>query len=99
MQRGIDSRIQARVRILLARRWVDLRSVTIGTTNGVVYIGGSLQAAGGSGAEAPGSLPGRSAAWANRIRKEISELPEVRDVIFELQNAEAVGDTCQEKSA
>jgi hypothetical protein len=99
MQNGIDSKIQARVRLLLARRWVDLRAVTVGTTNGVVYIGGSLQAAAGPGAGLPGGEADRSDSWLGRIRREISEIPEVRDVVFQLQNAGATGELWQEKQA
>ena len=43
MQQTNDSQIQARVRLLLARKWVDMRQLTIGTTNGVVYLGGGLK--------------------------------------------------------
>ena len=103
MQRAIDSRIQAKVRILLARRWVDLRSVTIGTTNGVVYIGGRLRASGG------GAGPGLEAAeepdasgagrWLGRIRREITEIPEVRDVVFQLEGAESAGGRWNPESA
>lgn len=99
MQKGIDSRIQARVRILLARRWIDLQSVTIGTTNGVVYLGGNLRTAGGPGDTLPGAQAGNPGAWLNRIRKEISEIAEVRDVVFQLQNMEETGDGWRQKSA
>lgn len=95
MQRAIDSRIQAKVRILLARRWVDLRSVTIGTTNGVVYIGGRLRASGGGGEPGltvdSGAAPSGATRWAGRIRREISEIPEVRDVVFQLEGLEGPG--------
>ncbi len=95
MDMGIDSKIQARVRILLARRWVDLRSVTVGTTNGVVYIGGTLRTTGGWRGQgtAPGGAEDRSPAdargpdpWLSRIRREIAEIPEVRDVVFQLRD-------------
>jgi hypothetical protein len=84
MQKGTDSRIQARVRILLARRWVDLRSVTIGTTNGVVYIGGELKTADGPGHDAPGAAAVARETWCRRIQREIEAIPEVRDVVFRL---------------
>ena len=87
MQKTSDSKIQAKVRILLARRWVDLRSVTIGTTNGVVYIGGDVRISGGSGAwdqTSAGADGAGGTRWLSRIRREISEIPEVRDVVFQL---------------
>ena len=84
MQKGTDSKIQAKVRILLARRWVDLRSVTIGTTNGVVYIGGELRTESGPGLGAPGSAATARDAWCRRIQREIEAIPEVRDVVFRL---------------
>jgi hypothetical protein len=84
MQKGTDSKIQAKVRILLARRWVDLRSITVGTTNGVVYIGGDLRVAGGPGLDAPGGVAASREAWCRRIQREIETIPEVRDVVFRL---------------
>jgi len=91
MQRATDSKIQARVRILLARRWVDLGSVTIGTTNGVVYLGGELRTTGGPGWEGSGTGTGGGDAWRHRIRREIAEIPEVRDVVFQLRGPEQTG--------
>ncbi len=99
MQKELDSKIQAKVRILLARRWVDLRAVTIGTTNGVVYLGGDLRNAGGPGADLPGLLPGRSSAWLDRIRKEIASIPDVRDVVFTADEAAGGSEQCQNRSA
>ncbi len=99
MQKELDSRIQAKVRILLARRWVDLRAVTIGTTNGVVYLGGDLRTAGGPGADAPGLLPGRSSSWLNRLRKEIAAIPDVRDVVFTAKQVGGGSEECQKRSA
>jgi hypothetical protein len=99
MQKDIDSKIQARARILLARRWVDLRTVTIGTTNGVVYIGGSLRTSGGPGSELPGAFPGRPAGWLGRLRRELEEIPEVRDVVFQLQDGEEADLEWREHSA
>jgi hypothetical protein len=82
MHKGTDSKIQAKVRILLARRWVDLRSVTIGTTNGVVYIGGELRTPGGSGLDVAEAAEAARSAWCRRIQREIESIPDVRDVVF-----------------
>lgn len=96
MQKGLDSKIQAKVRILLARRWVDLGSVTVGTTNGVVYLGGRLQATGGPG---PAADPPGHDAWRRRIRREIAAIPEVRDVVFRFQESDLPEEPCRERSA
>jgi hypothetical protein len=82
MQKQIDSRIQAQVRILLTRRWVDLRGITIGTVNGVVYIGGTLRRTGARTEEAAAS-PDSGQAWVARIQREIASIPDVRDVVFQ----------------
>jgi hypothetical protein len=91
MPSGLDSKIQAKVRILMARRWVDLRSVTIGTTNGVVYVGGALRAAEGPGGGATALDPVRRDAWRDRIRREIAAIPDVRDVVFQLEEPNPPG--------
>ncbi len=99
MQKGLDSKIQAKVRILLARRWVDLGSVTVGTTNGVVYLGGRLQATGGPGPSGATSDPPGHDAWRQRIRREIAAIPEVRDVVFRLHDTDLPEGPCRERSA
>jgi hypothetical protein len=96
MQRAVDSKIQAQVRILLARRWVDLRALTIGTTNGVVYVGGALKA-GGPGAPATPNGPSEGV-WAEKLRREIAQIPDVRDVVFRFEDQGATGEPWQ-KSA
>lgn len=87
MQQTNDSRIQGRVRILLARKWVDLRSLTVGTTNGVVYLGGALRLTGVTSHD-DGPRGGKS--WLQRLRVEISAIPGVRDVVFQFQELEEV---------
>lgn len=89
MQQSNDSQIQARVRLLLARKWVDLRSLTVGTTNGVVYLGGVLRLTGIPNADPNGPRGGRS--WLQRLRAEISAIPEVNDVVFQFHELEEVG--------
>lgn len=88
MQQTIDTQIQARVRLLLARKWVDLKSLTIGTTNGTVYLGGGLKLTGGGAkGEARG---GRT--WLTRLRQEICAIPEVNDVVFQFHQIEEESD-------
>ncbi|MCA9758437.1 MAG: hypothetical protein KDA27_21755 [Candidatus Eisenbacteria bacterium] len=87
MQQTIDSQIQARVRLLLARKWVDLKSLTIGTTNGTVYLGGGLKLTGGKNGEGRG---GRT--WLTRLRQEICAIPDVNDVVFQFHQIEEEND-------
>jgi len=88
MQQTIDTQIQARVRLLLARKWVDLKSLTIGTTNGTVYLGGGLKLTGaGTSGEGRG---GRT--WLTRLRQEICAIPEVNDVVFQFHQVEEESD-------
>jgi len=56
---------------------VDLRALTVGTTNGVVYIGGQLHPTGGQAATP------RPAGWEGRLRREIARIPDVRDVVIQ----------------
>jgi osmotically-inducible protein OsmY len=69
-----DSHIQAAVHQLLERRWIDLSRVTLGTTNGVVYIEGELRPLG-----IPGGARGDLTA---RLRREIEEVEGVREVVL-----------------
>lgn len=85
MQRAIDSTIQAKVRILLSRKWVDLAPLSIGTTNGVVYVGGTLRLLGGRG---DGEDPAWPLTYASRLEQEIRALPDVQDVVWRLTNGE-----------
>jgi hypothetical protein len=87
MNQSTDLRIQARVRILLARKWVDLRSLTVGTTNGVVYLGGRLRLTGRGRSEAGEGAAGDKA-WLSRLRQEIGAIPEVDDVVFQFHELE-----------
>ncbi len=82
MQKAIDSQIQAKVRILLAKKWVDLKPLTIGTTNGVVYIGGSLQLLGGPSRGGDPSDTAWQDSYVQKLSREIGEIPEVHDVVF-----------------
>ena len=89
MQKSVDSRIQARVRVLLARKWVDLKALTVGTTNGVVYLGGVLRLTGATRHGTECVMGGRS--WLTRLRQDIASIPEVSDVVFQFHELEEVG--------
>lgn len=81
MQRATDSKIQAQVRNLLARKWVDLKPLTLGTQNGVVYLGGTLRMLGGFDRADPASE--WESAFVDRLSAEIRGLPDVQDVVFQ----------------
>lgn len=96
-----DYRVNAEVRRILVSRWVDVSRLQLGTTNGVVYLMGSLdttvmdpgrrQAAGRSGDWQPAAVPQRSPAerllhLAMSLEKEIRRIRDVRDVVFKLDN-------------
>ncbi len=88
MQRSIDTKIQAQVRILLARKWIDLRPLTIGTTNGVVYIGGTLRWMTGAGKELEEGNPGAREGYLMRLMGEIRAISEVQDVVLRFPELE-----------
>jgi hypothetical protein len=92
MQQFNDSQIQARVRLLLARKWVDMRHLTIGTTNGVVYLGGGLKLT-GAGPRDGNQRPIGGRTWLQRLRQEISSIPEVNDVVFQFHELEEVAES------
>jgi hypothetical protein len=86
-----DYRINAEVRRLLVSRWVDVVRLQVGTTNGVVYLIGSL----GTSVEEQNrreddpqrlSPPERTLHLAKTLEKDIRRIREVRDVVFKLDN-------------
>lgn len=76
MQRP-DAQIQAEVRALLERRWIDLTQLRLGTTNGVVYIEGVLRP---RLEEVDGNAPAQ--AIRERLVREIESIAGVRDVVM-----------------
>ena len=76
-----DFAINARVRRVLARHWVDPSSLEIGTTDGIVVLRGPLELV-------PGSMvdpedPDARDSIVNRLRHEIRSIPGVSEVIIE----------------
>jgi osmotically-inducible protein OsmY len=69
-----DFRINAAVQNLLQRRWAGAAHLDFGTTNGVVYLRGSMPGAAVSDASPPALL--------RHIESEIRALPGVRDVVI-----------------
>lgn len=86
-----DYRINAEVRRLLVSRWVDVTRLQIGTTNGVVYMMGSLGTTMGDlgrreATAVPPSTPERALHLAKTLEKDIRRIRNVRDVVFKLDN-------------
>lgn len=84
-----DARIHSRVRSILFRRWVDAKSLHIGTVDGVVHIEGELKQ---SLSLAPSIGEGRPPLqFVRKIEREIRAIPGVRDVVFSIDGFEKVG--------
>jgi Mg2+/Co2+ transporter CorC len=87
-----DYRINAFVRSVLVRRWIDTSRVDFGTSNGVVYIRGILRQIYGrkyleeDEEEMDNLLP-----LVRKVEKDIRTIPGVRDVVFKLDNLEKRG--------
>lgn len=86
-----DYRITAEVRRRLVSRWVDISRLQIGTTNGVVYLIGVLEpsvedALERSGIEAEREASTRLVRLMTTVEKELRRIPEVRDIVFNLEN-------------
>jgi len=92
-----DYRVNAEVRRLLVSRWVDVSRIRIGTTNGIVYLMGTLEpsvedALERSGISAEGSSPAeRLLRLITLVEKELRRVRGVRDLVFNLQNLRRKG--------
>ena len=91
-----DYKVNAEVRRFLVSHWVDVSRLQIGTTNGIVYLIGYLDTM----ADDPirrtdevraTSAEGRALRTAQMLDKQLRRLPEVRDVIFKLENVHRKG--------
>ena len=81
-----DFAINAKVRQLLARRWVRIEGLEVGTTAGVVVIKGCLE-------REPGGLSMGNDAdvgdrFVRRLRGELKAIPGVADVVLEIRPTE-----------
>jgi hypothetical protein len=87
-----DYRLNAQVRAVLVRRWLDLSKVEYGVTNGVVYLRGSLQPYIVDRVEKDERhLREEEAVVAGKLERVLRQLPGVRDVIFKLDGVVKVG--------
>jgi hypothetical protein len=91
-----DYRVNAEVRRFLVSHWVDVSRLQIGTTNGIVYLIGYLD----TKADDPTrrtdevrstSIEDRALRTAQMLDKQLRRLPDVRDVIFKLENVHRKG--------
>jgi hypothetical protein len=81
-----DFAINAKVRQLLARRWVRTEGLEVGTTDGVVVIKGPLE-------REPGSLtmasdPDARDRFVWRLKSELRAIPGVTEVVLEVHSTE-----------
>lgn len=84
-----DYRINAFVRSVLVRRWIDTSRVDFGTSNGVVYVRGILrQIYGRKQLEEDQREVDNLIALLRKVEKEIRTIPGVKDVIFKFDNFE-----------
>ena len=97
-----DYRVNAEVRRILVSRWVDVARLQLGTTNGVVYLMGTLDTTimdptkRKVASQNPGERPSvivpqwstaeRVLHLASSLEREIRRLRDVRDVVFKLDN-------------
>lgn len=95
---SLDYRINAEVRRHLVSRWVDVSRLQIGTTNGVVYLLGTLEPTVEDALQRAGQLPEREAVkrlvrLVALLDKELRRLRGVRDVVLNLRNVRKKGGT------
>jgi hypothetical protein len=84
-----DYRINAVVRRHLVSRWVDVNRLQLGTTNGVVYVIGTLETTQEDPSRANNEHrdhDDRLCHLVLRLEKELRRLPDVRDLVFKLEN-------------
>ena len=92
-----DYRVNAEVRRLLVSRWVDVSRIKIGTTNGVVYLMGTLEPSVEDALERSGGSAEITSAAERLLRlvavieKELRRVRDVRDIVFNLQNVRKKG--------
>lgn len=91
-----DYRINAEVRRLLVSRWVDVSTLQIGTTNGVVYLMGSFEPAVEDALQRVGQPPEQDPAQRLLrllmvVDRDLRRLRGVRDVVLNFRNVRRKG--------
>jgi len=79
-----DFRINAQVRALLVRQNIDLTKVEHGTTNGVIYLRGSLQSNYNGRKDDADDGRLNQIRLVHLIERAFRRIPGVRDVVFKL---------------
>ena len=86
-----DFRINASVRTLLIRQWIDTTQLDYGTMNGIVYLRGSVRRevlqSGGKDKDSPEES---IRLLMVRLERQIRAVRGVRDVVCNLQNVSKV---------
>ena len=94
-----DYRINAEVRRLLVSRWIEVSRLQIGTTNGVVYLMGTLESTVEDALERVGQSAGAHDPTERMIRliclveKELRRIRGVRDLVCKFRNLHKKGCT------
>ncbi|KPJ59182.1 MAG: hypothetical protein AMJ46_12155 [Latescibacteria bacterium DG_63] len=86
-----DYRINAFVRSVLVKRWIDTSRVDFGTSNGVVYLRGLLRQTYGKRQLHQFDEVDELLGLVKRLEREIRSIPGVRDTVFKLENFEKKG--------
>ncbi len=86
-----DYRINAFVRSVLVKRWIDTSRVDFGTSNGVVYVRGILRQTYGKRQLERIDEVDELLGLVRRLEREIRNIPGVRDTVFKLDNFEKKG--------
>jgi hypothetical protein len=86
-----DYRINAYVRSVFVRRWIDTTRIDFGTSNGVVYVRGLLRQTYGKRQLDRIDEVDELLGLVRRLEREIKGIPGVRDTVFKLQNFEKKG--------
>jgi len=86
-----DFRINASVRTLLIRQWIDTTTLDHGTMNGIVYLRGSLRRELLRSSQKEQESPEESLRLlAMRLERQIRGVRGVRDVVCNLENISKV---------
>lgn len=85
-----DHAIANRMRTILYRRWIDVRSVDFGSVNGVAYVRGELKRS--PHYPASRSMQADELLLMQGLERDLRAIPGVKDVSFELEGFEHGGD-------
>ncbi len=81
-----DFAINAKVRQVLARRWVQSEGLEVGTTDGVVLLKGRVEREPGGGSAAGDGVARDRFLW--RLRSELRAIPGVVEVVMDMADTE-----------